>query len=115
MDGYTLSVINDNKYRLFISIAVIALLFLSQESHGAQYANSEVLRIDNTTGLSSQKVYSFAEDENGAIWISTKSGVDRFNGRVLKNYSLENNSSYGDRAGRIIRPSFSSTYRSVCF
>ena len=88
MDSYTLSVINDNKYRLFISIAVIAviaLLFLSQESHGAQYANSEVLRIDNTTGLSSQKVYSFAEDENGAIWISTKSGVDRFNGRVLKN------------------------------
>lgn len=103
MDSYTLSVINDNKYRLFISIAVIALLFLSQESHGAQYANSEVLRIDNTTRLSSQKVYSFAEDENGAIWISTKSGVDRFNGRVLKNYSLENNSSYGDRAGRIIR------------
>lgn len=64
---------------------------------------SEVLRLDNTTGLSSQKVYSFVEDKNGAIWISTKAGIDRYNGRILKNYSLEDNSFYGDMGGRIIR------------
>ncbi|WP_289769369.1 two-component regulator propeller domain-containing protein [Muribaculum intestinale] len=64
---------------------------------------SEVLRLDNTTGLSSQKVYSFVEDKNGAIWISTKAGIDRYNGRILKNYSLEDNSFYGGMGGRIIR------------
>ncbi|MDE7154002.1 MAG: response regulator [Muribaculaceae bacterium] len=81
----------------------MVFLFLAQKGYGNQRVISEVLRIDNATGLSSQKVYSIAEDENGAIWVSTKSGVDRFNGRVLKNYSLESNSFYGDRAGRIIR------------
>ncbi len=89
--------------RLFYAVVVMAFLFLAQKGYGSQYAISEVLRIDNSTGLSSQKVYSLAEDSSGAIWISTKSGVDRYNGRILKNYPLESNSFYGDRAGRIIR------------
>lgn len=88
---------------LVIAISITALLILSQKSHGTQHGISEVLRIDNASGLSSQKVYSFVEDGNGAIWISTKSGVDRYNGRILRNYSLESNSFSGDRAGRIIR------------
>lgn len=81
----------------------MVFLFFAQKGYGSQHVISEVLRIDNSTGLSSQKVYSLAEDSSGAIWISTKSGVDRYNGRILKNYSLESNSFYGDRAGRIIR------------
>lgn len=82
---------------------VMAFLSISQKSHAYRHMVSEVLRLDNTAGLSSQKVYSIAEDRDGAIWISTKSGVDRFNGRILKNYDLESNSFYGDKAGRIIR------------
>lgn len=89
--------------RLFIIAIAMAFLFVAQNGYGRRHVISEVLRIDNSTGLSSQKVYSLAEDAHGAIWISTKSGVDRYNGRILKNYSLESNSFYGDRAGRIIR------------
>jgi len=92
------------KNGLFITVFVMVAFLLSfQNGHGTQHVISEVLRIDNAAGLSSQKVYSFAEDENGAIWIGTKSGVDRYNGRLLKNYSLAGDSSYGDKAGRIIR------------
>jgi len=91
------------KNTLFIAAVVMVFMLLAQKSYGIQHVIFEVLRIDNAMGLSSQKVYSFAEDENGAIWISTKSGVDRYNGRILKNYTLESNSFYGDRAGRIIQ------------
>ena len=68
---------------LFITVVVMVFLFFAQKGYGSQHAFSEVLRIDNSMGLSSQKVYSLVEDELGAIWISTKSGVDRYNGRIL--------------------------------
>ena len=103
MGDYTPTSLKSTKNGLFITVVVMVFLFLAQKGYGSQHVISEVLRIDNSTGLSSQKVYSLAEDASGAIWISTKSGVDRYNGRILKNYSLESNSFYGDRAGRIIR------------
>ena len=103
MGDYTPTSPKSTKNGLFITVVVMVFLFLAQKGYGVQHVISEVLRIDNSTGLSSQKVYSLAEDASGAIWISTKSGVDRYNGRILKNYSLESNSFYGDRAGRIIR------------
>ena len=103
MGDYTPTSLKSTKNGLFITVVVMVFLFLAQKGYGSQHVISEVLRIDNSTGLSSQKVYSLAEDASGAIWISTKSGVDRYNGRILKNYSLEGDSFYGDRAGRIIR------------
>ena len=103
MGDYTPTSLKSTKNGLFITVVVMVFLFLAQKGYGSQHVISEVLRIDNSTGLSSQKVYSLAEDASGAIWISTKSGVDRYNGRILKNYSLEGDSFYGDRAGRIIQ------------
>ncbi len=103
MVNYILAAINSVKKSLFITVVGMAFLFLSQKGYGSQHVISEVLRIDNSMGLSSQKVYSIVEDADGAIWISTKSGVDRYNGRTLKNYSLESKSFSGDRAGRIIQ------------
>ena len=103
MGNYVLTAINRVKKWLFITVVGMAFLFLAQKGYGSQHIISEVLRIDNSAGLSSQKVYSIAEDANGAIWIGTKSGVDRYNGRTLKNYSLESSSFSGDRAGRIIQ------------
>lgn len=103
MVNYMLAAINSVKKSLFITVVGMAFLFFPQKGYGSQHVISEVLRIDNSTGLSSQKVYSIVEDANGAIWISTKSGVDRYNGRILKNYSLESSSFSGDRAGRIIQ------------
>lgn len=103
MGDYMPTSLKGTKNGLFITVVVMVFLFFAQKGYGSQHVISEVLRIDNSTGLSSQKVYSLAEDASGAIWISTKSGVDRYNGRILKNYSLESNSFYGDRAGRIIR------------
>lgn len=53
-------------------------------------------------GLSSQRVFSIKEDSSGIIWVSTKSGVDRYDGRNVKNYNLFGAEIIEDIAGRII-------------
>lgn len=59
-----------------------------------------VRHIGYAEGLSSQRVFSIVEDGHGAIWIATKTGIDRYNGQVVKNYELAGSSYYGDFAGR---------------
>ena len=54
-------------------------------------------------GLTSQRVYSLVEGKCGEIWISTKSGLARFNGRTLVNYTLDTGQPYSDAGGRVIR------------
>lgn len=85
-----------------LTILLIPLLFMVENAFAVSPI-SEILRLDNASGLSSQKVYSILEDENGAIWIGTKAGVDRYNGRKLKNYNLSDDHSYEDLAGRVVR------------
>ena len=53
-------------------------------------------------GLSNQRVFSIIEDKKGFIWISTRSGVDCFNGRNVKNYNLFGEDIIVDGAGRMI-------------
>lgn len=54
-------------------------------------------------GLSSERVFSILEDSDGVIWIGTKLGVDRFNGREFRPYNLEDDFYYGDFAARVIK------------
>lgn len=59
------------------------------------------LNTDN--GLSSPRVYSIVEAEDGAMWISTKRGVDRYNGQQVTNYTLYTEMPYSDACGRSIK------------
>jgi hypothetical protein len=34
------------------------------------------------------------------MWIATKTGIDRYNGHIIKSYTLPGNFYYGDLAGR---------------
>ena len=63
----------------------------------------ETQHLNTSDGLSSQRVFSIVEDKHGAIWISTKDGIDRYNGNAIKNYNLPGHFYYGDMAGRILR------------
>lgn len=60
----------------------------------------DVRHIGYAEGLSSQRVFSIVEDADGAIWIATKTGIDRYNGQTVKNYDLPGDFCYGDFAGR---------------
>ena len=37
------------------------------------------------------------------MWIATKSGIDRYNGHAVKNYTLPGDFHYGDMAGRRLK------------
>ena len=41
-------------------------------------------------GLSQSTVYDIMQDENDYLWLGTRAGVSRFNGKEFENYSLEN-------------------------
>jgi signal transduction histidine kinase/ligand-binding sensor domain-containing protein/DNA-binding response OmpR family regulator len=70
----------------------------------------DIKHIGYAEGLSSQRVFSIAEDKDGVIWIATKAGIDRYNGYVVKSYSLPGNFYYGDMAGRTLRLVYDKQY-----
>lgn len=92
--------------RLICILIFIVFRNISLPCYGALPTISEVRHIGHSYGLSSQRVYSIIEDRYHAIWISTKSGVDRYNGLTLKNYKLSEDANYGDLAARIIQLSY---------
>lgn len=59
--------------------------------------------INTAEGLSSARTYSVVEGRDGAIWIATKAGVDRYNGQTVKNYRLSESLRYCDASGLTIR------------
>ncbi|WP_411197440.1 two-component regulator propeller domain-containing protein [Segatella hominis] len=62
-----------------------------------------VSNLNTDNGLSSSRVYSIVEAEDGAMWISTKRGVDRYNGQLVSNYTLATEMQYSDASGRNIK------------
>lgn len=91
---------------IWLITLMLPLFFVVEKLHAEIRPIQEILRLDNASGLRSQKAYSILEDEYGAVWIGTKAGVNRYNGRTLKNYTLTGDVySFEDMAGagRIVR------------
>ena len=87
-------------YILFILLLLATVL----PAHGHISRNMFMISNINTdNGLSSPRVYSIVEAEDGAMWISTKRGVDRYNGQLVSNYTLATEMQYSDASGRNIK------------
>ncbi|MCL1943787.1 MAG: response regulator [Candidatus Azobacteroides sp.] len=56
--------------------------------------------LDTHNGLSNKRTFSIEKDRAGFMWISTRVGVDRYDGRYIKQYKLLDENSK-DIAGRI--------------
>lgn len=78
----------------------------------AELTNSmfEIRHIGYAEGLSSQRVFSIVQDQDGAMWIASKAGIDRYNGSVVKTYTLPGKFYYGDMAGRTLRLLYDNQY-----
>ncbi len=84
-----------------LTLCITALPLLASEP---LTRNSLVVSNLNTDkGLSSSRVYSIVEDADGAMWISTKRGVDRYNGQQVRNYNLPLDRQLTDASGRNIK------------
>lgn len=93
------------KHSFFFRLLFIILSIPFTVSAQREVLSSNVFTYQYLTtkeGLSNQRVFSILEDGKGLIWISTKSGVDCFNGRNVQNYSLFEEDILVDGAGRTI-------------
>lgn len=80
-----------------IHFILLGMFFLSFSVQSAK-----IKHFSQENGLSSNRTYSIVQDEIGFMWIGTKNGIDRFDGRVFKSYELtDKNDVKIDLAGRI--------------
>ena len=68
----------------------ILLSFFIAFSFIAFSQNMDFSHLTIHEGLSSNIVYSIAQDSNKLFWFGTRVGVDRYDGHSFKNYKLEN-------------------------
>ena len=54
-------------------------------------------------GLCSQRIYSIRQTDDGAVWWSTKDGVERYNGVSVKLYQMGDLGMFSNFAGRITK------------
>lgn len=68
-------------YRLFVTFILLTTCILNSYPQIYKY-------IDMKDGLSSRRVLSIRQGEQGYMWILTHKGVDRFDGKNFKHYQL---------------------------
>lgn len=64
---------------------------------------SDVFYYRSYDGMGSERVYAIMEGQDRAVWMGTRAGVERYNGRKIKHYDLSDNLTPGDYAGRVIK------------
>ena len=92
--------------RLQVAFLWLLCMVLCSQLHAQEHLTRNMLMLSNLNtdnGLSSARVYSIVEAEDGAMWISTKRGVDRYNGQQVRNYTLATDMLFSDASGRNIK------------
>lgn len=92
--------------RLPVDFLWLLCMVLCSQLHAQEHLTRNMLMLSNLNtdnGLSSARVYSIVEAEDGAMWISTKRGVDRYNGQQVRNYTLATDMQFSDASGRNIK------------
>lgn len=90
--------------RKFVLIILLLVCSIAWSADGRIDRHMFMLSNLNTdNGLSSSRIYSVLEASDGAMWFSSKSGIDRFNGHDVKNYYLSTENKLSDASGRTIR------------
>ena len=91
------------KVKLFhISLTVLLLLVVALPCYGQSLRDFTYSHLGQAEGMSSQRVYSIQQTQDGAIWWATKRGVERYNGATIRHYDLGDGSIYSSFAGRTI-------------
>lgn len=76
--------------RIILKCFIALTLWIAGATVRAALTNNmfNIRHIGYAEGLSSQRVFSIVEDSHGAMWIATKTGIDRYNGHIIKSYTL---------------------------
>ena len=63
--------------------------------------------LGKSEGMLSERVYSLRQSNDGALWWSTKKGVERYNGVSIRHYEMGNLGLFSNNAGLITKLSMS--------
>ncbi len=73
---------------------LILFIFLAQALLAQDLGNAIKYGIED--GFSSHIIYGIEQDDDGYIWLATETGLIRFNGQSVKNYSIKEGLRYGE-------------------
>ena len=85
------------RYCLIIYFLLTTLHLYSLEVKDFTYSH-----IGKDKGLDNQRIFSICQEKSGAIWWSSKAGIGRYNGSLVRNYSLKEGTPYHQLGGRVI-------------
>ena len=94
--------------RLLITLGLAALCSVLPAG-ALQVDDFTFFHVGKANGLDNQRIFSVCQTSSGAVWWSTMTGVGRFNGSKVKNYSLDAQTPFSHMGGRVIRLSTDST------
>lgn len=94
--------------RLLVTFVVTILLSVLP-AEALQVDDFSFFHIGKANGLDNQRIFSICQTSSGAIWWSSMTGVGRYNGSKVKNYSLDAQTPFSHMGGRVIHLSTDST------
>ena len=90
-------------YRLLqIILLASVLLHTPLRSEAQEVSDFTFSHIGKSDGMYSQRIYTVLQTADGALWWSTKNGVERYNGVSIKHYAMSDRQATTDLAGRQI-------------
>lgn len=87
----------------FYLTIVLMLTMICHGSNAQEVNQFTYSHLGMADGMLSQRVYSIIQTNDGAIWWSTKNGVERYNGVIINHYQLDEQDKYSNNAGRYIK------------
>jgi len=86
--------------RLLLLFVLSLSAFVTRAQDAGDFTFSH---LDQSNGMHSLRIYSIQQAPDGAVWWSTKNGVERYNGVGIRHYLLGDPNIYSDHAGKIIK------------
>lgn len=93
---------NTTHYR-FIFVMLFLFMFPFAGMYALDVKDFTFRHFGTQEGMVSQRVYSICQTVDGAVWWTTKGGVDRTNGALVKNYQVGEKKLYSSFAGRTVK------------
>lgn len=78
---------NNNDLRNYMLVKILLLAVIISFNTGV--FSQEYRRISRVEGLDQRQAFNFFQDKSGFMWISTKFGVNRFDGKNVKAYNFD--------------------------
>ena len=92
-----------NSSNIYILTLTVCLLLLGVQASAQEPNDFTYSHIGLAEGMSNQRIYSIRQTPDGALWWSSKEGVERYNGLTIRHYPLGHLTALSQNAGRITK------------